>query len=115
MEDDKTVGEKRKQSVRKCRDKKRKVEEDVRVRSERLKEENAGIETNIKAHIEEIKFMGNVFKAHLEAAEGSSKENPDLKEIERMVKDEDLDNGETDDENNGMRADDGKKDLGGCP
>ena len=50
--------------------------------------------------------MGNVFKAHLEAAEGSSKENPDLKEIERMVKDEDLDNGETDDEKNTIKDDD---------
>ena len=85
MEDDKTVNDKKNESVKRCRDKKRKEEEEVRVKSKKLKEENAGIVTNIKAYSEEKKFMVQVFKAHLEAAGGSSKDNPDIKDLERIL------------------------------
>ena len=75
-------------SVKKCREKKRKEDEEKRLKTEKLKEENSALEVSIKALNNELEFMVDILKTHSEAdgGNGNAMKNPEFEEIYLLIK-----------------------------
>ena len=68
-------------SVKLCREKKKKEEEERKLKTEKLKAENALKETSIKGLKQELGFMTRIVTAHAESAGGSAKNYPGFAEL----------------------------------
>ena len=68
-------------SVKKCREMKKKEEEEKKLKMEKLREENAALETSIKALNHELDFMLQVVKTHSDAGGGKAMKNQHFEEL----------------------------------
>ena len=75
-------------SVKLCREKKKKELEERKVKTEKLKEENAALETSIEALNQELKFISEIVKSHAAgAAGGTAMANTNFIELYNIVQD----------------------------
>ena len=86
MEGEESSRAKKNESVKKCRERKRAAEEETKIKTKKLKEDNAARELNIEAYNNELKFFTNVVNSFKEANNGSTKEVPEFKALQSMAK-----------------------------
>ena len=86
MDGEESSRAKRNDSVKRCRGRKRAAEEETKIKTKKLKEENSAIELNIEAYNNELKFFTNVVNSFEEANNGSTKEVPEFKALQSMAK-----------------------------
>ena len=75
-------------SVKLCRERKKKEDEERKLKTEKLKAENAAKETSIKALKEELAFMTRIVTAHAEAAGETARNNPEFAELLKINKEQ---------------------------
>ena len=93
MDQEEIVRKRKNENVKKCRKKKRVNEEEVKLKTKKVKEEIAARKTNIKASTNELKFLTEVVKAHTEVSGVAVMQNPEFVELTSSI--EDVTNGVT--------------------
>ena len=87
MDQEEIVRKRKNENVKKCRKKKRVNEEEVKLKTKKVKEEIAERKTNIEASTNELKFLTEVVKAHTEVSGVAAMQNPDFVELNSSIED----------------------------
>ena len=73
-------------SVKRCREKKKRDEEEMRMKTEKLREENTALELSCQALITKAELMDDILAAHMTAGGEALKHDAEFQELVKIAR-----------------------------